>query len=101
MISVIALSVVSLIKQRNIIRFFLMKSGSETRQNMRAHKLLDKYVVYDWVHIGSTQIFIDPDKTKQKLHLAESEQAPDDSKKLARAGGRRRRRRIQSRDHSS
>ena len=51
-----------------------------------------KTKLYDWVHGGSTQFFMDPDKTEANLHRAESisrrKEAPADSTKLAGAGGR-------------
>ena len=48
--------------------------------------------LYDWVHSGSTQLFMDPDKTEANFNRAESscrrEEGRVDSTKLLGAGGR-------------
>ena len=62
-------------------------------------KIRDFGSIYDWVHSGSTQFFMDPDKTEANLHRAESsyrrEEGRVDSTKLLGAGGRFGRRHIQ------
>ena len=79
-------------------------SGRESRANrLKILVILDIY--YDRVHGGSTQLFIDPDKTEANFNRAESssrrEEARDHSTKLTRVGGRRGRTHIPRRVSNS
>ena len=60
------------------------------------HAFREAAHVYDWVQSGSTQFFMDPDKTEANLHRAESrsrrEEHHEGAKKLTQVRGGRRRR---------